>query len=91
MRSCLKSLRILKLDQGRFTDKGLRVLTGLTALRSLSLHECHNITDEGLKALVVPLSKESLAQVAVRGCERLTHLSLVSPKQRPGCMQFQSA
>ena len=74
-------MRSLKLDGGRFTDKGLRVLTGLTALRSLSLQECHNITDEGLKDLVVPLSKESLAQVDVNGCKRLTSLSLVSPTQ----------
>ena len=67
----------MKLDGGRFTDKGLRVLTGLTALRSLSLQDCHNITDEGLKILVEPLSRHSLAQVDVKGCRRLTALSLV--------------
>ena len=82
--SCLKSLRSLKLGGGRFTNKGLRVLTGLTSLRSLSLVNCYNITDKGFKALVAPLSKQSLAQVDVRGCG-LTDLSLVSPKQRTGC------
>ncbi|CAL5228289.1 g11394 [Coccomyxa viridis] len=73
--SCLKSLRSLKLGGGRFTNKGLRVLTGLTSLRSLSLVNCYNITDKGFKALVAPLSKQSLAQVDVRGCG-LTDLSL---------------
>ena len=77
----LKGLCILKLTRGSFTDGDLRVLTGLTALRSLSLKECNNITDKGLKAVVVPLSKESLAQVNVQGCSRLTSLSLVSLKQ----------
>ena len=77
MRRNLKHLRILKLDGGRFNDKGLRGLTKLTALRSLSLCSCHDISDEGLRAVVVPLSRQSLAWVDVTDCERLTHASMV--------------
>ena len=77
----LKQLRVLNLNRGSFSDTGLRMLAGLTALRSLSLQYCHNITDEGLKALVVPLSRHSLAHVDVTGCRRLTSLSSVGPTQ----------
>ncbi len=73
----MKQLRKLMLHYGSFTDKGLRMLERLTALRSLSLQHCRNITDEGLKAVVVPLSQQSLAQVDVAGCNRLTPLSSV--------------
>lgn len=75
----LKHLRNLRLDGGRFNDKGLHGLTKLTALQSLSLISCHDITDGGLRALVVPLSQHSLAWVDVTDCERLTDLSRVSP------------
>ena len=77
VRRHLKGLRILELDRGRFADEDLQVLTGLTALRFLSLRDCREITDHGLRAVVVPLSGESLAQVDVQGCTRLTGLSLV--------------
>ncbi|CAL5224608.1 g7320 [Coccomyxa viridis] len=64
----LNQLRTLKLDHGRLTDKGLRVLKNLTALRSLSLQYCNSITNKGLKAGMLPLSRHSLAQVDVKGC-----------------------
>ena len=73
----LKHLRTLSLDGGRFNDKGLRGLTGLTALRSLSLRSCHDISNKGLTAVVVPLSRHSLAWVDVSDCDRLTDLGTV--------------
>ena len=73
----LKHLRNLSLDGGRFNDKGLRGLTKLTALRSLGLRSCHDITDEGIRAVVVPLSQHSLAWLDVTDCERLTDLRTV--------------
>ena len=80
----LKQLRVIILDNGEFNDTGLCVLTGLTALRSLNLQYCHNITDEGLRATVVPLSRHSLARVDVTGCSRLTSLSSVCQMQGLG-------
>ena len=77
VRRNLTHLRELNVDEGRFNDNGLRGLTGLTALRSLSLRSCHDISDAGLRAVVVPLSRHSLAWVDVTGCERLTDLSRV--------------
>lgn len=77
----LKGLRVLNLNRGSFSDTGLRMLTALTALRSLSLQYCHNITEDGLKAVVVPLSRHSLARVDVTGCRRLTSLSSVRHMQ----------
>ena len=74
----LKNLRSLDFYGGDFTDSGLSMLSALTALRSLSLCACMNITDEGLKAVVVPLSRQSLTQVEVKGCSKITALSLVS-------------
>ena len=78
----LKHLRELDLHEGLFDDTGLCLLTGRTALRSLKSSSCNNITDAGLKALVVPLSRHSLSHVSVGGCRicRLTALSLVSPQ-----------
>ncbi len=81
MRRNLKHLRNLSLDGGRFNDKGLRGLTNLTALRSLSLCSCHDITDEGLRAMVVPLSRHSLAAVDVANCKRLTYLQTVGSSE----------
>ena len=81
----LKRLRVLNLDRGSFSDTGLCMLTGLTALRSLSLQLCQSITDEGLRAVVVPLSRHSLARMDAFGCGRLTSLSSVS--ETPG-IQF---
>ncbi len=77
----LKRLRTLKLGNGIFKGEGLRVLTALTALRSLSLDSCSNLTDEGLRSVVAPLSLHSLADVNVFGCTRLTRLSSVSQPQ----------
>ena len=80
VRRNLKHLRGLSLDGGRFNDKGLRGLIKLTALRALSLCRCQDITDKGLRAVVVPLSRQSLAWVDVTDCERLTHdASTVGP------------
>ena len=72
----------LFLTSAHADDTGLGLLTGLTALCSLDLACCHNITDAGLKALVVPLSRHSLSHVNALDCRRLTLLSLVS-SQRP--------
>ena len=59
--------------------KACAYLTGLTALSSLDLSFCHNITDAGLKALVAPLSRHSLSHVdVIRAVDGLTLLSLVS-------------
>ena len=67
----LKHLRSLALDHGCFNDSALCTLTGLTALRSLSLQYCSVITEEGVRAVVVPLSRQSLAHVDVTGCRRI--------------------
>ena len=75
----LKRLRDLNLDFGRFTDTGLQMLTGLTALRRLSLWICNNITEAGLRALVVPLSKHSLAVVDVPCCRGIPSWRAVGP------------
>ncbi len=74
-------LRVLKLGGGHFTDKGLLVLKGLTALRSLGLQNCIKVTDKGLKDVVLPLSKHFLASVDMEFCSGLTHLSSVSQMQ----------
>lgn len=74
----LKRLRSLNLDGGCFDDTGLSELSELTMLSSLSLTGCDNITDDGLKAVVVPLSRHSLAWVDVHWCRRLTLFSSVS-------------
>ena len=74
----LKHLRYLNLYGGNFTDSALRMLTGLTALRYLNLGGCDNITDEGFRAVVIPLSRQSLAQVDVGSRYRFTPLSSVS-------------
>ena len=71
-------MRELDLNEAHADDKGLCLLTGLTALSSLDLSFCHNITDAGLKALVAPLSRHSLSHVDVSECDGLTLLSLVS-------------
>ena len=68
IRRNLKHLRVLNLNKGAMTDEGLRVLTSLTALRFLSLRECCQITDKGLKDVVGPLSQHSLATVKAKGC-----------------------
>jgi hypothetical protein len=73
----LKNLRELNLDKGRFDDTGLGLLTRLTALRSLSLCYCNSITDTGLRDLLLPLSRDSLAYVDVSGCSWLTSRSSV--------------
>ena len=74
----LRNLRSLKLSGGNFTDIGLCMLTGLKALRSLNLSFCNNITDEGFRAVVIPLSRHSLAQVDVSHRDGATPLSSVS-------------
>lgn len=78
MRRDLNQLRTLKLDHGRLTDKGLRVLKNLTALRSLSLQYCNSITNKGLKAGMLPLSRHSLAQVDVKGCRLINSVSTLT-------------
>ena len=65
-------------------DAGLCLLTGLTALQSLYMGFCRNITDAGLKALVVPLSRHSLSHVHVADCGNITSLSLASLKAPSG-------
>ena len=67
----LKQLRILTLNKGKFDDEGLRVLNGLTKLRSLELRFCNGITMAGLGDVVVPLSQQSLAFVDVTGCQNI--------------------
>ena len=79
----LKNLRELDLDRGRFGDIGLGLLTRLTALRSLSLRYCNSITDTGLRDLLLPLSRHSLAHVDVNGCARLTSRSSVGHESSP--------
>ena len=86
MCSVLKSLRILEIGMGGFTDTGMQALTGLTALRSLSLQYCHNITDRGLKSVVVPLSRLSLARVTLEYCGKVSSGSLVGHLYTSGCM-----
>ena len=76
-------LRQLDLKKGEFDDKGLLKLTGLTALRWLSLEECRHITDVGLKDLVAPLSLHSLTYVNVHNIRGLASRSLVSQAQMP--------
>ena len=82
MRICvhrvLHRLRTLRLNGAPISDDALRGLTGLTALRSLSLLGCPSITDRGLRDAVVPLSQHSLAQVDVRWCPNITARSKVS-------------
>ncbi|CAL5228732.1 g11917 [Coccomyxa viridis] len=70
----LKHLRNLNLHDGRCTDEGLRELTKLTALRTLCLWCCHHITPDGVRAVVVPLSRHALGWVDVTGCRHLTPL-----------------
>lgn len=79
----LKNLHELDLDKGRFGDTGLGLLTGLTALRSLSLRFCSSITDTGLRDLLLHLSRHSLAHVDVNGCARLTSRSSVGHASNP--------
>ena len=74
----LQHLRHLTLHRACFSDKGLAALTQLTVLCFLSLQACDKITDSGLEAVVVPLSRQSLAHVEVDKCRRLTSCSLVS-------------
>ena len=68
----LKHLRDLNLKEGCFTDSGLRGLSSLTALFSLSLRCCHRLTESGLIALMTALSRHSLASVDVAGCKILS-------------------
>ena len=86
MRRNLKRLRNLDLSEAHADDTGLRLLMGLSALSSLDLSFCHNITDAGLKALVAPLSCHSLSHVDVSDCDGLTLRSSVSLKVSSGNM-----
>ena len=83
----LKHLRNLNLHDGRCTDEGLRELTKLTALRTLCLWCCHHITPDGVRAVVVPLSRHALGWVDVTGCRHLTPLGpqWVGQTQRLEC------
>ena len=86
----LKHLRSLNLYGGDFTDDGLRMLTGLTVLRSLKLGYCDKITDKGFRALIVSLSQQCLARVDVDSRYNSKPLSSVSPRQaqiRPRAFQ----
>ena len=74
-------MRELNLNEAHADDTGLCLLTGLTALSSLELGFCHNITDAGLKALDAPLSRHSLLHVDVIGCRELTLMSSVGLKK----------
>ncbi len=65
----LRNLRDLKLQHGHFSDSGLDMLHGLTALRSLRLRLCNNITVAGIEAVVVSLSQRSLSWVRVSECD----------------------
>ena len=75
VRRNFRHLRALNLSGGSFTVRGLRGLTTLTALRSLRLYYCHNVTDTGLVAVVVPISRHSSARVDVAGCRILRRLT----------------
>ena len=57
------------------------MLTGLTALRSLGLGNCRKITDKGFRALIIPLSRQSLAEVYMDHRYDSTRFSSVSPRQ----------
>ena len=77
----LTHLRSLNLSGGNFSDNGMRMLTRLTALRTLTLKRCDKITDEGFRALIIPLSHQSLAKVEVDDRYYATPLSSVCPIQ----------
>lgn len=62
------------------TDAGLRCLTGRSSLLSLTLTNCRNITDQGIS----DLKCQNLQRVILKGCNKLTDLSVVALVDQAG-------
>ena len=81
-----RNIRVISWDLGVDNTKLLTIANGLPQLQSLNIGYCHNITDEGIRALATGCTQ--LQSLNIGGCYNITDAGIRALAS--GCPQLQS-